>query len=419
MGSLLSRVFLVFCASLAFVMTGCAAQQQLSGHRSYPFVVVGYFAEWGIYTADYTLADVPADRLTHLIYSFAKIEDGRIAIVDPQAALHFEMPADRPESWPAGQLAQLRTLRERNPHLKVMVALGGWTLSANFSDAVLDDSSRKRLAASIVTFLREHSLDGVDLDWEYPVAGGLPDNVNRPEDKENYVKFVRILRSLLNEYRTTRGERYLITVATPAPDNYLRNFDLRAMAAYVDWFNIMAYDYEGAWSPQTGHLAPLLSRDGRPSVASTVQAHLKQGVGKHQLVLGVPLYARAWNGVSAVDHGLFQPARGPFEGGEEPGFINYGTLMRRHLSDPEAYRVHSDSKSGADFIFNEALQGGSWFSFETPRTFRNKLSWARGKPLRGIMFWSLEGDLRTPGHSLSLLQQLPVQSRALQPETDD
>ena len=35
--------------------------------------VVAYFAEWGIYDRNYHVTDIPAEKLTHVIYAFAKI----------------------------------------------------------------------------------------------------------------------------------------------------------------------------------------------------------------------------------------------------------------------------------------------------------------------------------------------------------
>lgn len=414
-GFLLRLRWLVLSACLVPIggcgaeMADPSAQRDTVAHL--PNVVVGYFTEWGIYTADYTLADVPADRLTHLIYAFTKIEDGRIAVVDPQAAYHFELPPERNNGpWPQGQLAQLRFLRERYPHLRILVAVGGWTLSANFSDAVASASARTFLADSIVEFLVRYQFDGVDLDWEYPVSGGLPDNTTRLEDTENYVLLVRLLRKRLQTARSWNGENFLITVATPPGASTLANFDLRAMAPYVDWFNIMAYDYHGAWSDVTGHLAPITGPPGAASVMDTVRRHKEQGVPARQLVLGIPLFARAWRGVETSQNGLFQQAAGPFLGGEEPGHINYAPLMLRRMQDPTRYTLHLDSEARAEFIFNPTLQDGAWFSLETPSTFRAKNAWARTQGLRGIMFWSLEGDIRDTGNPNSIIGGLPQQA---------
>ena len=57
--------------------------------------IVGYFADWNIYLEDnyYEVSDIPWDKITHINYAFAKIENGKIAIYDKWAAIQkpFEM----------------------------------------------------------------------------------------------------------------------------------------------------------------------------------------------------------------------------------------------------------------------------------------------------------------------------------------
>jgi chitinase len=97
-------------------------------------------------------ASIHPEKLTHINFAFARIDaDGDVVLPHPGAA---------------GQLEQLRGLKARNPGLKVLLSVGGWTADG-FSDAALTAGSRLRFANSAVAVLREHALDGIDLDWEY------------------------------------------------------------------------------------------------------------------------------------------------------------------------------------------------------------------------------------------------------------
>jgi len=161
--------------------------------------VVGYFAEWGIYDRNYQVMDVPADKLTHLNYAFADISDsGQVVLFDSWAAVDRPYAGDMAYTPVKGSFHQLAKLKEQNPDLQTLISVGGWTLSDKFSDVALTDASRETFATSAVDFMVKYGFDGIDLDWEYPVSGGLPTNTYRPQDGANYVLLVKKIREKLN-----------------------------------------------------------------------------------------------------------------------------------------------------------------------------------------------------------------------------
>lgn len=372
-------------------------------------VVAAYFTEWGIYEDEpFTPVDIPAAYLTHVIYSFAAIENGEIAIVDSHAALEASLPNDPTGAWPAGNLPQLTHLKTLYPHLKVLVAVGGWTLSSPFSDAALTPASRTRFARSAVAFLRQHNLDGIDLDWEYPGGGGHDGNISRPEDRTNYALLVEEVRAQFEVAGREDGKNYILTVASPAAAWAIDKFDLPRMMRSIDWFNVMAYDYSGTWESVTGHLAPLQSAGGRPSVTDTIARYRSAGVPAWKIVLGIPLYARAWSGVPNTNNGLYQSASGPLQGLTEPGYLSYADLRRRMIQSPADYQLFLDPAAQAAFVYNPLLDGGTFFTLETPSSMQQKLAFAHTQDLRGIMFWSIDGDVRNPSDPNSLVGTLPI-----------
>lgn len=80
--------------------------------------------------------------------------------------------------------AALRKLKQRQPALKTLISIGGWDYSTYFSDVASSAARREAFAQSCLEFILEHGFDGIDLDWEYPVSGGLAGNTNRPQDKQ-------------------------------------------------------------------------------------------------------------------------------------------------------------------------------------------------------------------------------------------
>src|SRR5271166_6427721 len=123
--------------------------------------IIGYFAEWGIYGRKYNVADIPADKLTHLNYAFAKInEAGECALVDSFAAINKAHPGDKQDNGVLrGNFNQLLQLKRKHPHIKTLISVGGWSWSGPFSDAALTEASRGKLARSCVAFIVKYGFD--------------------------------------------------------------------------------------------------------------------------------------------------------------------------------------------------------------------------------------------------------------------
>ena len=160
-----------------------------------PRRIIGYYAGWTRKSKNYTPADIPAEHLTHINYAFGLIdEDGRAMLGDAED----DIAARAPEANLAGNFQQLRSLKERYPHLKTMISIGGWTGSGRFSDAVATEQKRREFVASCVELFLTRwpgMFDGIDIDWEYPVCCGLPENSYRPEDRRNCTLLFEELRT--------------------------------------------------------------------------------------------------------------------------------------------------------------------------------------------------------------------------------
>ncbi|CAN0350572.1 unnamed protein product, partial [Phaeothamnion confervicola] len=136
-------------------------------------VIVGYYPEWGIYERKFNVADCPAEALDVVNYAFASIKDGKIALNDPWADVQKPFPGDAEGQAVKGNFHQLARLRARNPKLRCLISIGGWTMSGSFSDVALTEFSRHKFANSVVDFCKRYGFDGADIDWEYPGGGGL------------------------------------------------------------------------------------------------------------------------------------------------------------------------------------------------------------------------------------------------------
>lgn len=376
------------------------------------YVVGAYYPEWAIYDRNFQVKDMPAKNLTHIFYAFAKIDsNGEVATFDPWAATQITFNGkytwEQSSANQAGNLAELKALKSQNPHLSNMLSIGGWTLSSPFSDVALTDASRKKFATSAVNFIVKYGFDGIDLDWEYPVGGGLEGNVNRPADKQNYTLLVAELRNQLNVQETKDGKDYQLTIAAPAGFDKIANFDLAGMAPYLDFFNVMTYDYHGAWEKQTNHQAALYSNPNDPSaykaqynIASTIQQYKNAGVKAEDIVLGAPLYGRSWTGVSSFNDGLFQSATGAGPGTWEAGSFDYKDLYQKVNNTNSGYVRYWDDVAKAAYVYNRSL--GVFSTYEDKQSLGVKLDYLKTQGLGGLFFWEASADL--PGtHADSLI----------------
>ena len=76
-------------------------------------------------------------------------------------------------------------------------------MAEGFSDAASTDASRSAFARSAVELLREHALDGIDLDWEYP-GQGIAGIKFRHEDKQNFTLLLKSVRQQLDRQKDAR-----------------------------------------------------------------------------------------------------------------------------------------------------------------------------------------------------------------------
>ena len=372
--------------------------------------IVAYFAEWGIYGRQYFPASMPLHKVTHINYAFANIgADGRVALGDSYAAIDKAYPGDNWEQPVRGNYNQFNNvLKTQYPHLKTLISVGGWTWSARFSDVALTPQSRAVFAESCVDFIRQYGFDGVDLDWEYPVSGGLASNVYRPQDGTNYTLLVAEIRAQLDAAGAEDGTHYLLTIASAAGFDKIVNFDLAGMHPYLDFINVMSYDLFGAWDlSSTGHQAGLRASPGmtaaspelrtKYNVESAIEQHLAAGVPASKIVPGVAFYGRSWGGVPATNDGLFQPATSvPAGQWDDWSSGATGVYDWTNLEDKIAsgsYTRHWDSQAKAPWLYGNAF-GGHFISYDDPASVMLKGSFVMERGLGGLMFWEASGDRR-------------------------
>lgn len=338
-------------------------------------MVVGYVAGF----RNYDISKIDATKLTHINYAFANIIDGEVMF----GSERIDNTARNSDD-----IKRLVALKEFNRDLKVLVSVGGWGWSGNFSDAALTDSSRQRFAVSAAAFVREHDLDGIDIDWEYPNHPGAG-NTFRPEDVRNFTLMLECVRKHLDSLSAEQGmrEKYLLTIATGASELYASNTELGVLQQHLDFINIMTYDFHHGASYQTGHHANLyLSSLDAPDGDATERAvdiHIREGVPPSKLNIGIPFYGRVWRGVEPVNNGLYREARTTGAG------MSYADVLKA-LADP-AFTRYYDSSAASPYLWNES--DSVFISYEDEVSIAARMEFLKERGFGGVMFWEYTEDI--------------------------
>lgn len=353
--------------------------------------VLGYFVQWGVYQRGYHVKNIDtsgsAAKLTHINYAFGNVQNGQCVIGDSYADYdRFYSAAESvdgvADTWDAGALRgnfnQLRKLKKKHPHIKVLFSFGGWTWSGGFGQAAANPAAFAESCYRLVEDPRWADVfDGIDIDWEYPNACGLTCDTSGPA----------AFRNLMSALRSRFGSGNLVTAAITADGTSggkIDAADYGGAAAYVDWYNVMTYDFFGAWAAQgpTAPHSPLTSYSGIPIEGfhsdNAVQKLKGKGVPASKLLLGIGFYGRGWTGVTQAAPG--GTATGPAPGTYEQGIEDYKVLKTRC---PVTGTV-----AGTAY----AHCGNQWWSYDTPSTIGGKMGYTRDQGLGGAFFWELSGD---------------------------
>lgn len=197
------------------------------------------------------------------------------------------------------------------------------------------------------------------------------------------------------EAQEIKKPRLLLSAAVPVgPDNIKSGYDVPAVASYLDFINLMAYDFHGKWERETGHNAPLYAPSSdsewrkQLSVDHAANLWVKLGAPREKLIIGMPTYGRTFTLSNPSKYSVNSPASG---GGKEGTYTKEGGFLAY-------YEVCEMLRNGASYVWDEemkvpyAVHGDQWVGFDDEKSIRHKMKWIKEGGYGGAMVWTVDMD---------------------------
>ncbi|XP_030468443.2 class V chitinase-like [Syzygium oleosum] len=314
-----------------------------------------------------TASDIDSTLFTHLFCAFADLDasTNEVVISSANAQSFAAFTSD---------------VQQKNPSVVTLLSIGGGSSNATaFATMASQSSSRKTFVDSSIALARSNGFHGLDLDWEYP---------DIDEKMTNLGLLLQEWRTAVTAEAASSGEdALLLSAAVYYSPHYWSptDYPVAAMAANLDWINAMAYDFFGpGWSSTTGPLAALYDPGNGLSGDIGVTAWIQAGMPAGQIVLGFPFYGRAFTLTDANDHGYFAPFTGPAISSD--GSIVYNQITT-YISQNSATTVYNSTVVSA-----YCYSGTTWISYDDTQTISTKVTYTKGKGLKGYFAWHVAGD---------------------------
>ncbi|RAH52514.1 glycoside hydrolase [Aspergillus piperis CBS 112811] len=362
---------------------------------------IGYYEGWSISRACDAMVPeaLPAGAYTHLNFAFAYI--------NPDT---FEV-APMSES-DMGLYSRFTGLKEDNTGLETWISIGGWSMNdadqptaTTFSDLAASTSAQKAFFKSLLSFMTTYGFDGVDIDWEYPVAS---ERSGKAADLKNYPTFLQNLKTALG----STGHNYGLSITVPSSYWYMQNFDIVAIEKTIDWFNVMTYDLHGTWDSTDPYIGPYVyAHTNLTEIDQTMDLFWRNSISPSKINLGLGFYGRSFT----LTDPSCTAAGCPFSSGGNPGncSASSGTLM-----DSEILSIIAEGGTTSVLDKDAAVNivtwdTDQWVSYDDETTIKMKKDYANGKCLGGTMVWAVSTDTNNGSVSQELLEMNSLIKKSL------
>lgn len=356
-------------------------------------LVVGYYESWGIYSPGVHVKDLPLDRLTHIVYQNANLtQDAEVIPGDIYADLqHIYPDDDMSQQGYVGSFGELKDAKQERPELKTLISIGGYVFSSHFKALIASKASREKVAENAIQYMQRYHFDGIDVDWVY----GLTSPEERTaSDVSNFIALLEDIRLKLRQLSAETSRPYLLS-STIHPEFKFNSVQANQLAQLLDFVSLSNQYIHSVETMIAQHIAPLYGGD-KDSVDSRVKELIDLGFPAYKLLMDLPPFAVAWQGVESSGNGLFEEAQEVSRGSwDAPNVGLTGVYGRAHietLRQTEGYHLFWDDKHKAGHLFNSDRFRGHFISYETERSLSEKIDYVKSQSMAGVAVHRLHSD---------------------------
>jgi len=375
-------LLILFTSGLWFACTNSKSKNSFSRNLNTSpggFKVSSYIRTWQIPIENqnddspfWDASMIKGEYLTELIIAFA--------LIDESDGTSIYIPYGSPNLW-----NEVAAVKKKYPNLRVNISIGGWG-AGGFSEMAKNSGMRATFVSNVCDWLKNYNLDGVDIDWEYPV--GPPWGKQQFADRNSYINLLQDLRNAMDTLGGKTNKRYSLSTAVPASSWFIQANKVFEASKIVDNFKLMSYDYYGGWSATTGHHSNLYKNSKESGGWSTDQAvnlYLKAGIPSEKIMLGVAFYGLAFEGVKKSNNGLFQKFDSVAFG---DGSVDWPEI-KEFLESGFGYTRYWDDEAKAPYLYN----GDIWISYTDEEQIKLLTQYAKDKNLGGVFSWEYGHDM--------------------------
>lgn len=306
---------------------------------------------------------IPADLCTHIIL---------IGCVHENSEESSPAILQKPYNC-SNVFKKINNLKILNPSLKTIISLA--TNATGMHQIVKNESKIDSFVINSLNIVKNYGFDGIDFDWEYPCN----------EDKFKFTLLLKKFRFQLEK----SASNLQLSAAIGAGISVIKDcFDLDGLSKYLDFINVMCYDYNTIYNTYTAYASPLYARpeekgyDALLNSNSTIFYLIEQNVPREKIVMGLNAGGHTFQLKDSKKNGFHAPVSGV---GYSGGWSLYPQLCKL-------------IRNGGTGVYDQvaevlyAFYDDQWANTGDVRSAKVKVEYAKKMGLAGIFTWCLNWD---------------------------
>ena len=376
MRNLFYNLNFLFVLALVILLPSCAKKknaEELQGSAIIAYIEGGKSLD---------ASKINASKVTHINYAFAQIKDGKAYFAD--------------ESVDVENIKKLNELKASNPNLRVLVSVAAKDWSKSFDETPLTDEASKSFAKSVADIVKANNLDGIDINWGYPLASDLKEVANISGLSQSFIKAIASVKEELNALEKETDKAYTLSCAVETDTNYIANTGMKDAQQYLNFINVIVYNFlDAKIAIHQANLYPSDKYQIRKAASVAIQDYINSGVSPEKLVLGIPFYGNVYKVKKDSQTGIGDPVV------EKTGTRGY-TFIKDSLINQKEYFRYWDNEAQAPYVYN--YYNSTLVTYNDEESVKAKCQYVKDNDLAGVMFWEYNSDPK--GFLLDAINQI-------------